>query len=193
MARPLILYYAPTACSIAPHIALEEVGVAFEPRRIDLAKGEQGSPEFLSLSPLGRVPTMIIERGGDRGTRAADLYREPRAGGAPDAAAGHPCLRPVLRIARIPVEHPSRRLCPVPPSRSVSSLKGLRRGTNSPVRAGRKRSVLSRSRAPPVRWLGCRQSYSIADINLFPFFTWAWRLDFDVRNECPNGRLCSTG
>jgi glutathione S-transferase len=28
-------------------------------------------------------------------------------------------------------------------------------------------------------------SYSIADINLFPFFTWAWRLEFDVRKECP--------
>ena len=57
----LILYYAPTACSIAPHIALEEVGVPFEPRRIDLAKGEQSSPEFLALSPLGRVPAMIID------------------------------------------------------------------------------------------------------------------------------------
>ena len=28
-------------------------------------------------------------------------------------------------------------------------------------------------------------SYSIADINLFPFFTWAWRVDFDIRQECP--------
>src|SRR5215213_9993447 len=59
--QTLILYYAPTACSIAPHIALEEVAVPFEPRRIDLAKGEQSSPEFLALSPLGRVPAMIIE------------------------------------------------------------------------------------------------------------------------------------
>jgi len=61
MSKPPILYYAPTACSIAPHIALEEIGVAFEPRRIDLAKGEQASPEFMALSPLGRVPTMIID------------------------------------------------------------------------------------------------------------------------------------
>src|SRR5689334_21953575 len=61
MSKKLILYYAPTACSIAPHIALEEVGADFEPRRVDLAKGEQASPEFLSLSPLGRVPTMIID------------------------------------------------------------------------------------------------------------------------------------
>src|SRR4051812_32174668 len=61
MSKALIFYYAPTACSIAPHIALEEVGAEFEPRRIDLAKGEQASPEFLRLSPLGRVPTMIID------------------------------------------------------------------------------------------------------------------------------------
>ena len=61
MTRPLILYYAPTACSMAPHIALEEIGVPFEPRRIDLAKGEQSSADFLALSPLGRVPTLIVD------------------------------------------------------------------------------------------------------------------------------------
>ena len=56
----MILYYAPTACSIAPHIALEEIGVPFEARRIDLAKGEQTSLTFLRVNPLGRVPAMII-------------------------------------------------------------------------------------------------------------------------------------
>src|SRR3954469_15846604 len=61
MNKDLIFYYAPTACSIAPHIALEEVGAKFEPRRIDLAKGEQSSPEFLELSPLGRVPALIVD------------------------------------------------------------------------------------------------------------------------------------
>src|SRR5881398_366278 len=61
MSKAMTFYYAPTACSIAPHIALEEVGAEFEPRRIDLAKGEQSSPEFLEVSPLGRVPALIID------------------------------------------------------------------------------------------------------------------------------------
>ena len=31
------LYYAPGACSLAPHIVLEEVGARFELSRVDLA------------------------------------------------------------------------------------------------------------------------------------------------------------
>ena len=40
------LYYAPGACSLAPHIALEEVGARYELSRVDLAANQQNSPEF---------------------------------------------------------------------------------------------------------------------------------------------------
>ena len=52
------LYYSPGACSLAPHIALEETGQPFEPVRVDFAAGEQRSPEYLALNPRGRVPTL---------------------------------------------------------------------------------------------------------------------------------------
>ena len=57
----MILYYAPTACSIAPHIALEEIGVPFEARRIDLGAGQQTSPDYLAVNPQGRVPALVID------------------------------------------------------------------------------------------------------------------------------------
>ena len=41
----LTLYYGPGACSMASHIVLEESGEKYEPRRMDLAKGEQRAPE----------------------------------------------------------------------------------------------------------------------------------------------------
>src|SRR3954467_12348608 len=49
----LTLYYCPGACPLAPHIALEEAGVAYEPVKVALAKGEQRTPEDLALNPRG--------------------------------------------------------------------------------------------------------------------------------------------
>lgn len=59
----LTLCYAPGACSLAAHIVLEESGEKYEPRRIDLAKGEQRTEAYLKIHPLGRVPALILEGG----------------------------------------------------------------------------------------------------------------------------------
>jgi glutathione S-transferase len=53
------LYYAPGACSLAPHIALEEVGARYELSRVDLAANQQNSPEYLRVNPKARVPALI--------------------------------------------------------------------------------------------------------------------------------------
>ncbi|MFG5117523.1 glutathione S-transferase family protein [Methylorubrum sp. POS3] len=52
------LYYAPGACSLAVHIALEEIGAPFETVRLDLARGDQRAPEYLSVNERGRVPAL---------------------------------------------------------------------------------------------------------------------------------------
>src|SRR5579863_9531314 len=52
------LYYSPGACSLAPHIVLEEVGDRFELSRVDIASGQQNSPEYLSVNPKARVPAL---------------------------------------------------------------------------------------------------------------------------------------
>jgi glutathione S-transferase len=57
------LYYAPGACSMAAHIALEESGETYEPIRMDLAKGDQRSEAYLKLNPLGRVPLLRLDDG----------------------------------------------------------------------------------------------------------------------------------
>lgn len=58
MADRLRLYWSPGACSLAPHIALEEAGAEFEPVRIDFAKAEQRSPAYLAINQKGRVPAL---------------------------------------------------------------------------------------------------------------------------------------
>ena len=55
------LYYAPGACSLASHIALEEAGLQYETQRLNLQNGDQRQPEYLKLNPRGRVPTLVVD------------------------------------------------------------------------------------------------------------------------------------
>ena len=57
------LYYAPDTCSLASHIALEDVGAEYSLVRIDFGKDEQRSSEYLAINPKSRVPAMVTERG----------------------------------------------------------------------------------------------------------------------------------
>jgi glutathione S-transferase len=59
----LTLFYAPGACSMAAHIALEESGEKYEPKRMDLSKGEQKTPDYMKIHPLGRVPALKLDNG----------------------------------------------------------------------------------------------------------------------------------
>src|SRR5688500_1072962 len=59
----LTLFYAPGACSMAPHIVLEEGGEKYDAKRMDLAKGEQKSAEYMKIHPLGRVPALKLDDG----------------------------------------------------------------------------------------------------------------------------------
>lgn len=59
----LRLYYAPNSCALASHLALELSGLPYEAKRLDIARQEQRSPEYLALNPKGRVPALLTDRG----------------------------------------------------------------------------------------------------------------------------------
>ncbi len=59
----LTLYYSPGSCSTAARIVLEESGERYEPRKVDLAGGEQRTEAYLKLNPQGRVPVLGLENG----------------------------------------------------------------------------------------------------------------------------------
>ena len=59
----LTLYFAPGSCALASLIGLEESGLAYEPRRLNLANGDQRQPEYLAINPKGRVPALVTDRG----------------------------------------------------------------------------------------------------------------------------------
>ena len=55
----ITLYTAATPNGYKVSVALEEMGLAYDVRRVDLTKGEQKSPEFLAICPNGRVPALV--------------------------------------------------------------------------------------------------------------------------------------
>ena len=55
------LYFAPGSSSMAVHIALHEIGVAFEARPMSFKNGELRSPGYLALNREGKVPTLVID------------------------------------------------------------------------------------------------------------------------------------
>jgi glutathione S-transferase len=59
----LKLFYTAHTCSLATHIVLEEVGADYSTARIDFARTEQRSPEYLKVNPKGRVPALVTDRG----------------------------------------------------------------------------------------------------------------------------------
>jgi glutathione S-transferase len=59
----LTLYYSPGACSMASHVTLEESGAKYELQQVQLAKGEQKSPDYLKINPRGRVPALRTDGG----------------------------------------------------------------------------------------------------------------------------------
>ncbi len=57
----LTLFYGPGSSSMAPHIALWEVGATFSAKLISFAREEQRSPAYLAINPAGKVPTLLVD------------------------------------------------------------------------------------------------------------------------------------
>src|SRR6185503_9524306 len=57
------LYSLPTPNGVKASIMLEETGLPYEPHLIDILKGENNLPEFVTLNPNAKIPAMIDPHG----------------------------------------------------------------------------------------------------------------------------------
>jgi GST-like protein len=65
MPAPMTLHFWPTPNGHKITIALEEMGLPYEVRLVDIGKGEQFRPEFLAIAPNNRMPALEDPEGPD--------------------------------------------------------------------------------------------------------------------------------
>jgi GSH-dependent disulfide-bond oxidoreductase len=65
MTAPIDLHYWPTPNGWKVSIALEEMGLPYRVRLVNIGAGEQKRPEFLAISPNGRMPAITDPEGPD--------------------------------------------------------------------------------------------------------------------------------
>lgn len=56
----ITFYYKPMSSATRVHWALEELGVAYEKKKMAL-DGDQKTPEFLALNPNGKIPVLVVD------------------------------------------------------------------------------------------------------------------------------------
>lgn len=57
------LFYAPGACSLSPHIALEESGLKFTLEKLDFATRQVNGVDFSTINKKGYVPALQLDDG----------------------------------------------------------------------------------------------------------------------------------
>ena len=81
MTTPDITLYASVASrSFTARWMLEELGVPYQVRAVDIRNGEQKSPDYLRLNPMGKVPTLTDGELVVTETAAICLYLADRYG-----------------------------------------------------------------------------------------------------------------
>lgn len=65
MPQPIELYYWPTPNGWKISIALEEMGLPYDMKPVNIGAGEQFKPDFLAISPNNRMPAIVDPEGPD--------------------------------------------------------------------------------------------------------------------------------
>lgn len=181
----LTFFYSPGACSLAPHVVLEELELEFERRPVLIAEGEHLSAEYLKVNPRGRVPTLIADGTVITEVPAILTYlasmKRDRGLLPPDGSLE---LAKAYEIAAwlsstLHIDY-AQLWCPE---------RFLPEGADSGALVEHARTLIRRHSSEADSWIKgpwvLGSSYSIADAYLLPFYRWGNRIGLTMAQEYP--------
>lgn len=173
------LYYSPGACSLSPHIVLNEAALPFEKVRTDTrAKTIEGGGDFLQINPLGYVPVLEL----DDGTRLTEgpVIVQYIADKVPDKKLAPPNGTPERTRLQIWLNFTSSELhkgfSPLFNQAMPEEAKKIFR-----ERLGTRFAHLDRQLASNDYLMG--KDFSVADAYAFVVSNWASRTDVDLSSH----------
>lgn len=183
---PIALYYSPGSCSLAPHIALHEIGRPFELRKFATADRANYSAEYLAINPKGRIPALQIDGFVLTENPAILAYlgrRFPSAGLYPaDASEAEArCLELLawssntVHVAYAQLLRPERF---VPNERSYPAVKDSGRINYERCLADIEKRLQSQEYAVGAQ-------FTVVDPFWLVFYRWGMRSSYDMRNRFP--------
>ncbi|MDP2826928.1 MAG: glutathione transferase GstA [Sulfuritalea sp.] len=174
------LYYSPGACSLSPHIALAEAGLAYTLERVDLkTKKTETGVDFFTINPIGFVPVLQLDDGQllTEGPAIVQYIADlaPAKKLAPPAGSFERVrLQEALNFISTELHKSFSPLFnPAAPEEWKTFTRGL---------IGRRLDVIEQKLAGRDYLLG---EFSVADGYLFTFLGWGRLVDVDVRENRP--------
>jgi GST-like protein len=157
---------------------LEELSLPYEPRYIDVFKGEQFTPQFLALNPAGKVPVLVDPRlGQPLAESGAILFWLAEQAGALLPATG-PARYEVMQWLMV-------QMASIGPMLGQFTHFSLLPPGSEPYARGRYEALARRlyglinERLDGRAWIA-GGAYSIADIAIFPWAEYIDRHGFDT-------------
>ena len=180
------LYYSPGACSLAPHIVLEELGIAFESVLVSLKDGEQHKADFLRVNPRARIPALVVDGklltecpailtylGGGyaaRGLWPKETWKQA------EALSLMSWLSSSVHIAVAGIFRPERYSADVAAKESINATS---KATLLNYYADIERMLTGKS-------FFAGSQYTVCDPYLLVFYRWGHRIGVDMKSQFPN-------
>ena len=183
----LKLYYSPGACSLAPHILLEERGVDYRLELVALAEGKNQTAEYLAINPKGRVPALLTEEGEVLTEVAAVCWYVAQQGSGPTlfphgALPGARCFEWFNWLTGTVHAMAFGQLWR--PQRFVAD-QALHPAVQSKGRENLQDSFTYIERRLAGRHWAVGNAYTAVDPYLLVFYRWGNRIGFDMRTAYP--------